>query len=116
MEIRTIFIVKMADVCLDVDQISDLLLIQLELFLAIVKRDTDTAAPYDHLSHRSVMDETYQNSFLIDGTADISLWAFIPVRLMYKRPEGTTFNCKPIHNGHVEIGGMICIWPTIHLK
>jgi hypothetical protein len=50
------------------------------------------------------MDETYQNSFLIDGTADISLWAFIPVRLMYKRPEGTTFNCKPIHNGHVDWG------------
>jgi hypothetical protein len=48
------------------------------------------------------MDETYQNSFLIDGTADISLWAFIPVRLMYKRPEGTTFNCKPIRNGHVD--------------
>jgi len=69
-----------------------------------VKRDTDTAAPYDHLSHRSVMDETYQNSFLIDGTADISLWAFIPVRLMYKRPEGTTFNCKPIRNGHVDWG------------
>ncbi|CAG2186432.1 TYR [Mytilus edulis] len=52
--------------------------------------------------YKSVMDSSYQNSFVIDGEADVSQWAFIPVTLMYIRPMGQHFGCNPVRNGSID--------------
>ncbi|XP_071150352.1 uncharacterized protein [Mytilus edulis] len=62
------------------------------------KRDVE----YEDDKYKSVMDSSYQNSFVIDGEADVSQWAFIPVTLMYIRPMGQHFGCNPVRNGSID--------------
>lgn len=43
--------------------------------------------------------KSYQNSFMLDGVSDTSLWAFFPINIMYKRPPGPIFNSKVVSGG-----------------
>ncbi|KAJ8302876.1 hypothetical protein KUTeg_019272 [Tegillarca granosa] len=49
----------------------------------------------------SAFDRAFQNTFLLDGVADASRWVYIPVRIVYKRPNGQCFQPKLIQNGRV---------------
>ncbi|KAJ8302423.1 hypothetical protein KUTeg_018819 [Tegillarca granosa] len=44
-------------------------------------------------------EKSYQNSFMLDGVADTSLWAFFPVNIIYKRPPGPIFDSKVVVGG-----------------
>lgn len=64
------------------------------------KRSTDETIPIEHI--KTYLDQSYQNDFVIDGIADVQGWCIIPVALMYKRPIGTSFGCKPIREGYID--------------
>ncbi|XP_062588610.1 tyrosinase-like protein 1 [Saccostrea cucullata] len=46
-----------------------------------------------------------QNSFMIDGEADISKWVFIPVAVYKKRPKDQTCDAFPIRHGSPDYTG-----------
>lgn len=50
------------------------------------------------------IDETIQNTFIIDGVADADKWAFAPVKVIYKRPPRASFNSKIVKNGNIING------------
>ncbi|VDI33078.1 tyrosinase [Mytilus galloprovincialis] len=50
------------------------------------------------------IDLPMQNTFAMDGISDVGRWAFTPVRIIHKRPPGSSFDCKIIKNGRVSEG------------
>ena len=57
------------------------------------------------VSHRSrFLDFAIQNSFCLDGVPDVSRWAFAPIKIIYVRPPGSSFNCKIIKEGRIVQG------------
>lgn len=60
----------------------------------------DDDVPVEHI--RTYLDQSYQNDFVIDGVADVRGWCIIPVAIMYKRPTGSSYECKPVKDGYVD--------------
>ncbi|OWF55164.1 uncharacterized protein LOC110463699 [Mizuhopecten yessoensis] len=61
----------------------------------------------------SAINQGIQNTFTLDGVSDVNRWAFMPVRVVYRRPEGLTFDGRNIRQGQVE-NGFDMYNPTIY--
>ena len=81
--------------------------------ISVTKRDEEAASHSfimdiptvpDTSEKSGFIDETIQNTFIIDGVADADKWVFTPVKIIYKRPPGTVFNSKIVKNGNIIQG------------
>ncbi|KAL3851683.1 hypothetical protein ACJMK2_015410 [Sinanodonta woodiana] len=45
------------------------------------------------------LQKPYQNTFFLNGVSDIDQWVYIPIKLIYVRPNGHRFQSFPIRNG-----------------
>ncbi|XP_069112912.1 uncharacterized protein [Argopecten irradians] len=61
----------------------------------------------------SAINQGIQNTFTLDGVSDVNRWAFMPVRVVYRRPEGLVFDGRNIHEGKFE-GRFDMYNPTVY--
>ena len=62
---------------------------------------TGTSQNNPQVLDNSRLDHSYQNTYVVDGVADINRWAFVPVRIIYERPPETKFESYVVKNGEL---------------
>ncbi|XP_060075281.1 tyrosinase-like protein 1 [Ylistrum balloti] len=60
-----------------------------------------TASNSDANKDTSQINRPYQNTFVLNGVANTSLWAFVPVRIIFERPPDAQFESYLIQDGKV---------------
>ncbi|XP_033754704.1 uncharacterized protein LOC117337715 [Pecten maximus] len=63
-----------------------------------------TLAFQSNFGFSSAINQGIQNTFTLDGVSDVNRWAFMPVRVVYRRPEGLTFDGRNVRQGQIQDG------------
>lgn len=67
----------------------------------------------EQIGFSSSINHGIQNTFTLDGVSDVGRWAFMPVRVVYRRPNGALFDGRNIRHGQMQ-NGVDMYNPTVY--
>ncbi|KAL3860837.1 hypothetical protein ACJMK2_010901 [Sinanodonta woodiana] len=71
--------------------------------MTIAERSDDISLATKSYKSRTGLLTPIQNSFFINGEADMKLWVFVPIQVIYMKPSDETFPVHPVYNGQPDL-------------